>query len=173
MEGKALYVEGMISKKGDPFNANIQFNADKRYVEFLFNIGKLQNQSSNQEHQPTIETFKIFRGKELSNEQFDKFKDGQTVYVDNLIDKMVNLIRVTLLTTRKQIVQIFHLRIQQKFKNNLNQLRIIKRRLLLTLMVKPTMPPIRFMSLYNPNNKAQKMKTTEIAGRGRNTGKIT
>ena len=87
LEGKALYLEGMISKKGDPFNANIQFNADKRQVEFLFNRGKLQNQSNNQEHQPTIETFKIFRGKELSNEQFDKFKDGQTIYIDNLIDK--------------------------------------------------------------------------------------
>jgi hypothetical protein len=24
----------MISKKGEPFNASVQFNADKRYVEF-------------------------------------------------------------------------------------------------------------------------------------------
>lgn len=35
-EGKPLFVEGMTSKKGEPFNATVQFNADKRYVEFLF-----------------------------------------------------------------------------------------------------------------------------------------
>lgn len=35
-EGKPLYIEGMISKKGTPFSAEVQFNADKRYVEFLF-----------------------------------------------------------------------------------------------------------------------------------------
>ncbi|MFX5085501.1 DUF3945 domain-containing protein, partial [Acinetobacter baumannii] len=34
MEGKLLYLEGMISKKGEPFNAPVQFNADKRFVEF-------------------------------------------------------------------------------------------------------------------------------------------
>ena len=140
----------------------------------FFNRGKLQNQSNNQEHQPTIETFKIFRGKELSNEQFDKFKDGQTIYIDNLIDKMANLIKVTLLTIRRKIVQIFHLRIQQKFKNNLNQLRIIKLRLLLILMVKPTMPPIRLMSLYNPNNKAQKdEKQQKLQEEVETPGKIT
>lgn len=48
-EGKAIYVEGMISKKGEPFNANIQFNADKRYVEFLFeNNGQNKKQSTSQ-----------------------------------------------------------------------------------------------------------------------------
>lgn len=35
-EGKPLYIEGMISKKGTSFDANVQFNADKCYVEFLF-----------------------------------------------------------------------------------------------------------------------------------------
>lgn len=36
LEGKPLYLEGMISKKGEPFNAEVQFNADKRFIEFLF-----------------------------------------------------------------------------------------------------------------------------------------
>lgn len=36
LEGKPLYLEGMISKKGEPFSAEIQFNADKRFIEFLF-----------------------------------------------------------------------------------------------------------------------------------------
>jgi hypothetical protein len=35
LSGKPLYLEGMILKKGEPFNASVQFNADKRYVEFL------------------------------------------------------------------------------------------------------------------------------------------
>ena len=39
MEGKPLYLDGMISKKGVEFSANVQFNADKRYVEFLFDRG--------------------------------------------------------------------------------------------------------------------------------------
>lgn len=46
-EGRAVYVEGMISKKGLPFNAEIQFNADKRFVEFLFDNKNLK-QTKNQ-----------------------------------------------------------------------------------------------------------------------------
>lgn len=42
-EGKSVYVEDMISKKGEPFSANIQFNADKRYVEFLFDNSQSQD----------------------------------------------------------------------------------------------------------------------------------
>lgn len=36
MEGKPLPLEAMISKKGTEFSATVQFNADKRYVEFIF-----------------------------------------------------------------------------------------------------------------------------------------
>ncbi|WP_406630306.1 DUF3945 domain-containing protein, partial [Ornithobacterium rhinotracheale] len=32
-EGKPIFLEGMTSNKGEPFNANVQFNAEKRYVE--------------------------------------------------------------------------------------------------------------------------------------------
>lgn len=35
-EGKSIYVEGMTSKTGKHFNANLQFNADKRSIEFRF-----------------------------------------------------------------------------------------------------------------------------------------
>lgn len=49
-EGKAVYLEGMISKKGTPFNAEIQFNADKKFVEFLFdNKSQKQTNSKNLE----------------------------------------------------------------------------------------------------------------------------
>ncbi|HSH67657.1 MAG TPA: DUF3945 domain-containing protein [Bacteroidia bacterium] len=91
MEGKPLYLEGMISKKGEPFSANIQFNADKRYVEFLFPkiANNLQSKSKGQTDQqnPPQEAPRTFRGKELDDEQYNKFKAGQTVYVDGLVDK--------------------------------------------------------------------------------------
>ena len=95
MEGKPLQLDGMISKKGTEFSATVQFNADKRYVEFLFdrsNTNK-QTQSNGQNNQQTNqqnqsqEAPKTFRGKELDNEQHQKFKDGQTVYVSGLVDK--------------------------------------------------------------------------------------
>ena len=99
MEGKPLKLEGMISTKGTEFSATVQFNADKRYVEFLFdrNNSNRQTQSngqnnqqsngqSNQQSQPQ-EAPKTFRGKELTDEQHKDFKAGQTVYIDGLKDK--------------------------------------------------------------------------------------
>lgn len=86
MEGKPLFIEGMISTKGTSFDANVQFNADKRFVEFLFDRSNNNQQSenkqqSNQQNQPQ-EVPKNFRGKELTDEQYNNFKDGQTVYVE-------------------------------------------------------------------------------------------
>jgi hypothetical protein len=96
IEGKPLRIEGMISKKGEPFNATVQFNADKRYVEFLFdrsqhkNQTKAQNedqtQSQNQSPKTNPEPPQIFRGKELEAEQYNKFKAGETIYVSGLTD---------------------------------------------------------------------------------------
>jgi hypothetical protein len=95
MEGKPLKLDGMISTKGTEFSATVQFNADKRYVEFLFdrNNTNRQTQSNGQNNQQTNqqsqsqEAPRTFRGKELDDEQYNKFKAGQTVYVDGLIDK--------------------------------------------------------------------------------------
>lgn len=87
MEGKPLHIEGMISKKGTSFDAEVQFNADKRFVEFLFDRNNTNKQLQNNEQSQSKETPKTFRGKELDNEQYQKFKDGQTVYVSGLVDK--------------------------------------------------------------------------------------
>lgn len=91
MDGKPLHLEGMISKKGTEFEATVQFNADKRYVEFLFDRGNTnqQTQSNGQNNQQnnSQEVPRIFRGKELDNEQYDEFKAGQTVYISGLTDK--------------------------------------------------------------------------------------
>lgn len=93
LEGKPLYLEGMISTKGTEFSATVQFNADKRYVEFLFdrNNSNRQTQSNgqtqdNQQNQ-SQEAPKTFRGKELTDDQHKDFKAGQTIYIDGLKDK--------------------------------------------------------------------------------------
>ncbi len=88
-EGKSLHLEGMTSTKGTEFSANVQFNADKRYVEFLFDnkTNVQQNQTPTQKQSGNFEAPKIFRNKELSEEQYNEFKEGKTVYLDGLVDK--------------------------------------------------------------------------------------
>lgn len=86
-EGKPLYLEGMISTKGEPFDATVQFNADKKYVEFLFDNSTHNQQSQKTQQNQSAEFPRTFRGKELTDQQYDQFKAGQTVYVDGLLDK--------------------------------------------------------------------------------------
>ncbi|MDR6487229.1 hypothetical protein J2799_001714 [Chryseobacterium vietnamense] len=97
LEGKPLYLEGMTSKKRESFDATVQFNADKRYVEFIFNNQQLQQKSQQQtqpQETPNVRTSqssenepsKVFRGRELEDKQYEKFKAGETVYVDGLTD---------------------------------------------------------------------------------------
>lgn len=94
LEGKPLYLEGMTSTKGTTFDATVQFNADKRYVEFIFDNNQkqqhsqsqkesdLQNQNQNKNSEPP----RVFRDKELDDKQYEKFKAGETVYVSGLTD---------------------------------------------------------------------------------------
>lgn len=82
-EGKPLYIEGMISRKGEPFNAEVQYNADKRFVEFLFN----NNVSNNVQQGQSTGASKVFRGKKLDDNQYQRLKDGQTVFLTGIIDK--------------------------------------------------------------------------------------
>ncbi|WP_261511539.1 DUF3945 domain-containing protein [Chryseobacterium paludis] len=84
-EGKPLFIEGMTSSKGEKFDANVQFNADKRYVEFLFDRNNSNHLSQGQNG--IKEASRVFRGKELDDKQFQKFQEGKTVYVTGLIDK--------------------------------------------------------------------------------------
>ena len=78
-QGKPLLLKGMISKKGTKFDATIQLNADKRFIEFIFDRINPNHQSQ--------QIPKIFRGKELDDKQYDKFKDGHTVYLKGILDK--------------------------------------------------------------------------------------
>jgi hypothetical protein len=88
LEGKPLFLQGMISKKGEPFDAPVQYNADKRYVEFLFDRSERNQLTGTQQEQNQVrEAPRIFRGKELNEKQYQDLKDGQIVYVDGLVDK--------------------------------------------------------------------------------------
>lgn len=87
MEGRPLSLEGMTSNKGTLFNAEVQYNADKRSIEYLFDRSQSNKQNQNNEQNQSQEVPKTFRGKELDDQQYQKFKDGQTVYISGLEDR--------------------------------------------------------------------------------------
>lgn len=89
LEGRPLELKGMVSSKGAPFDATVQFNADKRYVEFLFDRTTANRQVQNdvQGQVASQEPPAIFRDKRLTDEQYQQFKEGQTIYIDGLVDK--------------------------------------------------------------------------------------
>lgn len=85
LEGKAAFIEGMTAKNGEKFDAYVQFNADKRFVEFLFGDRvpiKQQQQSVAQHEAP-----KVVRGKMLDDVQYEKFSRGETIYETGLVKK--------------------------------------------------------------------------------------
>lgn len=92
-EGRSIYVEGMTSQTGKHFNANLQFNADKRSIEFRFGSpkqGQRQRQApegQEQTEQKELRVPKKMLGRDISPEEQAKLKAGQTVYMTGLIDK--------------------------------------------------------------------------------------
>jgi len=84
-EGKAVRIENMYSTDKNKFySANVQFNADNRCLMPLFDNDKKQSQKQNNEQK---DVQKIFRGKELTNDQRDSLREGKTVHIDGLVDK--------------------------------------------------------------------------------------
>lgn len=82
-QGAAVYVEGMTAKSGKSFNASIQYNADKRGIEFQFSN---HQQSQNQSEQRELRIPQILKGREISAEESERLKSGQTVYMTGLKD---------------------------------------------------------------------------------------
>lgn len=77
-DGKAIYLEGLDFKNSTNKNAHVQFNADKKYTEFLFG-DKAPKQA--QENDP-----KMFRNKVFSDEQYKQLAEGKTIYVSDFKD---------------------------------------------------------------------------------------
>jgi hypothetical protein len=82
-DGKALFIENMLSKKGKLFSATVQFNADRQWVEFLFE-NKFRSSSFNEVHHSEREVPSHFRGVKLHQWQMDKLKSGETAYIKGL-----------------------------------------------------------------------------------------
>jgi hypothetical protein len=89
-EGKSIYLEGMTSKGGKEFSANVQVNADKKGIEFRFDQQPNQSQQNEQRQfqQPNGEVRipKTLLGVELSEKQQNKLHEGQTIYVSGMKD---------------------------------------------------------------------------------------
>jgi len=88
-EGKAIYLEDMMSKSGKLFNATVQINADKRGIEFTFDNDHKQTQK-----QPNLDSAKQefaipnkLGGIELTEDVRNQLKAGETIYVYGMKDR--------------------------------------------------------------------------------------
>lgn len=92
MEGKAVFLENMISAKNKPFSAFVQINAEKRSLEFIF-PEKEQKQTQQQGQQQRndqpegVRIPKSLAGVELSDKQQADLRADKTIYVKGLKDK--------------------------------------------------------------------------------------
>jgi hypothetical protein len=77
-DGKAIYLEGLDFKNSTNKNAYVQFNADKKYPEYLFG-DKAPKQT--QENDP-----KMFRNKVFTDEQYKQLNEGKTLYISDFKD---------------------------------------------------------------------------------------
>jgi hypothetical protein len=70
-EGKSVYLEGMLSEKGREFNANIQINADRRGIEFIFDNDKLFNRQ-------------MIGGVQLTDKPVEDLNAGKAIFVEDM-----------------------------------------------------------------------------------------
>ena len=88
-EGKAVRIGDMASSKGTKFSADVQFNADKRYFELIFDNSKKQSQKQDtaQNEAKEVRIPKKLLGTDLTDKQKNSLKVGETVYVSGMKDK--------------------------------------------------------------------------------------
>jgi hypothetical protein len=87
--GEKVEVKGMTSTKGKSFDGEVQFNADKKYFELIFNNDNGQSQKQGRQQGETEEVHipKTLLGVALSEKQQADIKAGQTVYVSGMKDR--------------------------------------------------------------------------------------
>lgn len=86
-EGKRLFVENMLSKKGRLFSAMLQFSAEKQGIEFLFDrILKGFRKKSQEDLVREVPT--MFRGRYLRKWQMEKLIAGETAYISGLVSEL-------------------------------------------------------------------------------------
>jgi hypothetical protein len=86
-DGKPLFIENMLSKKGRLFSATVQFNTDKQWIEFLFkkNLRGFDGGVVKRNFEREVPT--VFRGNYLRKWQMDKLRAGETAYISGLASK--------------------------------------------------------------------------------------
>lgn len=92
MEGKAVFLENMISAKNKPFSAFVQVNAEKRSLEFIFpekeqKHTQQQGQQQRNDQPEGVRIPKSLAGVELSDKQQADLRADKTIYVKGLKDK--------------------------------------------------------------------------------------
>ncbi|MDR1877419.1 MAG: DUF3945 domain-containing protein [Flavobacteriaceae bacterium] len=70
-EGKKVFVDGMVSKGGKEFSAEIQINAERRGIEFIFPKNENQN-------------LQIIGGVQLSAKQSQDLSEGKAIFVEDM-----------------------------------------------------------------------------------------
>lgn len=70
-EGKPVYVDGMTSKNGKPFDATLQYSAERRELEFIYPESQGFNQQS-------------LGGVQLSPSQIKMLSEGHTILVEDM-----------------------------------------------------------------------------------------
>lgn len=70
-DGKAVYLEGMKSQNGNEFNAYVQFSADRRGIEYIFENDKIFNRQT-------------LGGVELTKKQIEDLNAGKAIFVEDM-----------------------------------------------------------------------------------------
>ena len=97
-EGKPIRLENLVAATtGTLYNANVQFNADKKFFTMSFDNEKQNQQQSqkpalsavevSEQSKKSYDVPKTFRKKELTQDQQSSLKEGKTVYIDGLVDR--------------------------------------------------------------------------------------
>jgi hypothetical protein len=71
-EGKAVYLEGMKAASGNEFSAHVQFNAERRGIEFKFENDRVFNRQ-------------VLGGVELSPKQVEELNNGKAIFVEDMV----------------------------------------------------------------------------------------
>ncbi|WP_288816347.1 DUF3945 domain-containing protein [uncultured Alistipes sp.] len=90
--GKGVYLEGMTSKSGKPFNATIQINADKQGLDFHFGGHRQAQRNGQQNGQTPDDGRKVYIGKTLLglpilDEMRQGWAQNKWVLMEGLTDK--------------------------------------------------------------------------------------
>ena len=69
--GEPVFIEGMMSEKGKPFNATLQYNAERRGLEYIFPQNKLENMHT-------------IGGVKLTSNQLKMLSEGRPFLVEDM-----------------------------------------------------------------------------------------